>query len=83
MDLVSGGTLKKNSETTALFPSPGLTGITVDKSVEFSYEELAKATDDFSIANKIGQGGFGSVYLAELRGEVPCPKFLLNVVFHI
>ncbi|XWS19373.1 hypothetical protein CRYUN_Cryun31cG0010100 [Craigia yunnanensis] len=65
----SGGTLKKNSETTALFASPGLTGITVDKSVEFSYEELAKATDDFSIANKIGQGGFGSVYLAELRGE--------------
>ncbi|KAE8733167.1 hypothetical protein F3Y22_tig00001478pilonHSYRG00258 [Hibiscus syriacus] len=52
------GTLKKSSETTALFASPGLTGITVDKSVELSYEELAKATDDFSIANKIGQGGF-------------------------
>nr|AKK25222.1 Lyk 3 [Populus x canadensis] len=49
--------------------SQGLTGITVDKSVEFSYEELAKATDDFSLANKIGQGGFGSVYYAELRGE--------------
>ncbi|XVE51063.1 hypothetical protein DITRI_Ditri02bG0008500 [Diplodiscus trichospermus] len=65
----SGGTLDKNSETTALFASPGLTGITVDKSVEFSYEELAKATNDFSNANKIGQGGFGSVYLAELRGE--------------
>ncbi|XVF26089.1 hypothetical protein REPUB_Repub13aG0269900 [Reevesia pubescens] len=66
MDL---GTLKENSETTALFASPGLSGITVDKSVEFSYEELAKATDDFSNANKIGQGGFGTVYLAELRGE--------------
>lgn len=49
--------------------SQGLTGITVDKSVEFSYEELAKATDDFSLANKIGQGGFGAVYYAELRGE--------------
>ncbi|XP_065638183.1 LOW QUALITY PROTEIN: chitin elicitor receptor kinase 1 [Quercus suber] len=47
----------------------GLTGITMDKSVEFSYEELAKATDDFSLNNKIGQGGFGSVYYAELRGE--------------
>ncbi|XVF87783.1 hypothetical protein PTKIN_Ptkin18bG0148700 [Pterospermum kingtungense] len=65
----SGDTLRKNSETTALFASPGLTGITVDKSVEFSYEELAQATNDFSSANKIGQGGFGSVYLAELRGE--------------
>lgn len=42
----------------------------MDKSVEFSYEELAKATHDFSMANKIGQGGFGSVYYAELRGEV-------------
>nr|AWI66667.1 lysine motif-containing receptor-like kinase 1-1 protein [Vitis vinifera]WBP50028.1 LysM receptor-like kinase 1-1 [Vitis vinifera] len=49
--------------------SAGLTGITVDKSVEFSYEELAKATDNFNLANKIGQGGFGSVYYAELRGE--------------
>lgn len=48
----------------------GLAGISVDKSVEFSYEELAKATDNFSIANKIGQGGFGAVYYAELRGEV-------------
>ncbi|KAJ7960355.1 putative Receptor protein kinase [Quillaja saponaria] len=47
----------------------GLTGFTMDKSVEFSYEELARATDNFSMANKIGQGGFGAVYYAELRGE--------------
>ncbi|KAI3898247.1 hypothetical protein MKX03_025814 [Papaver bracteatum] len=46
-----------------------VTGITVDKSVEFTYEELARATDDFSLANKIGQGGFGAVYYAEIRGE--------------
>ncbi|KAF0900008.1 hypothetical protein E2562_026249 [Oryza meyeriana var. granulata] len=44
-------------------------GITVDKSVEFSYEELSNATQGFSIGNKIGQGGFGAVYYAELRGE--------------
>ncbi|GMY09833.1 lysM domain receptor-like kinase 3 isoform X2 [Fagus crenata] len=50
-------------------PASGLAGITVDKSVEFSYEELATATDNFSLANKIGQGGFGAVYYAELRGE--------------
>lgn len=35
----------------------------------FSYEELATATDSFSLANKVGQGGFGSVYYAELRGK--------------
>nr|ACE81754.1 putative LysM receptor kinase K1B [Pisum sativum] len=47
----------------------GLTGIMVAKSTEFSYQELAKATDNFSLDNKIGQGGFGAVYYAELRGE--------------
>ncbi|KAI3828054.1 hypothetical protein L1987_02148 [Smallanthus sonchifolius] len=45
-------------------------GITVDKAVEFSYEEVSKATHDFSPGNKIGQGGFGAVYYAELRGKV-------------
>ncbi|KAD3337964.1 hypothetical protein E3N88_33485 [Mikania micrantha] len=48
---------------------PGVTGITVDKSVEFTYEELANATDNFSTASKIGHGGFGTVYYGELRGE--------------
>lgn len=42
----------------------------MNKSAEFSYEELANATNNFSLANKIGQGGFGEVYYAELRGEV-------------
>jgi len=48
----------------------GLTGIMVAKSTEFSYHELAKATNNFSLDHKIGQGGFGAVYYAELRGEV-------------
>ncbi|KAM0862249.1 hypothetical protein ACQ4PT_045376 [Festuca glaucescens] len=44
-------------------------GITVDRSVEFSYEELFSATEGFNLIHKIGQGGFGAVYYAELRGE--------------
>ncbi|KAL0001647.1 hypothetical protein SO802_015428 [Lithocarpus litseifolius] len=66
-----GSASDKDAESTGAAggPASGLTGITVDKSVEFSYEELATATDDFSLANKIGQGGFGAVYYAELRGE--------------
>ena len=72
MSLAAGSPFENGTDSTGIpgGASPGLTGITVDKSVEFSYEELAKASDDFSIANKIGQGGFGSVYYAELRGEV-------------
>ncbi|GMY36813.1 lysm domain receptor-like kinase 3, partial [Fagus crenata] len=66
----SGSNSEKASESAfSGAPSPGLTGITVDKSVEFSYEELAKATNDFNLDNKIGQGGFGAVFYAELRGE--------------
>ncbi|KAM7495229.1 hypothetical protein LguiB_029838 [Lonicera macranthoides] len=68
-NLASGGTLFKSADPTGPGASPRLTGITVDKSVEFSYEELSKATDDFSLSYKIGQGGFGAVYYAELRGE--------------
>ena len=28
----------------------------------FRYDELRKATDDFNQINKLGQGGYGSVY---------------------
>ncbi|KAK7293300.1 hypothetical protein RJT34_16163 [Clitoria ternatea] len=45
----------------------GLTGIMVTKSMEFSYQELAKATNNFSLDNKNCQGGFGAVYYGELK----------------
>ncbi|KAL7103050.1 hypothetical protein ACP275_08G156600 [Erythranthe tilingii] len=67
---------EKTSESGPLvaIPSPKLKGITVDKSVEFTYEELAAVTDDFSLSNKIGQGGFGAVFYGELRGEKAAVK---------
>jgi len=82
MALGSGNIMEKTSETAANVCSPGLSGITVDKSVEFSYEEFAKATDDFSIDNKIGQGGFGSVHYAELGGEVRCHDLYQSLIHH-
>ncbi|XP_027343427.1 lysM domain receptor-like kinase 3 [Abrus precatorius] len=57
------------NETAGAGGPAAMTGIAVEKSLEFSYEELATATNNFNMANKIGQGGFGAVYYAELRGE--------------
>ena len=33
----------------------------------FTRSELAAATDNFSLANKLGEGGFGSVYKVPYR----------------
>ncbi|XP_054811420.1 cold-responsive protein kinase 1-like [Prosopis cineraria] len=34
----------------------------------YTYKELRNATEDFSPANKIGEGGFGSVFKGRLKG---------------
>lgn len=48
------------------------------KSVEFSYEELSAATDNFSLSYKIGQGGFASVYLGVIHGQVFFPPIQMR-----
>ena len=30
--------------------------------IRYTYKELARATENFNPSNKIGEGGFGSVY---------------------
>ncbi|XP_057515310.1 cold-responsive protein kinase 1 [Amaranthus tricolor] len=43
----------------------------------YTYKELSAATDDFSPVNKIGEGGFGSVYKGKLKhGKVAAIKVL-------
>lgn len=66
----SGGSGSNYSgpETPLPPPSPGV-GLSFSKST-FSYEELAMATDGFSDANLLGQGGFGYVH----RGVLPNGK---------
>lgn len=36
--------------------------ITSVKSLQFDFGTISVATDNFSEANKLGQGGFGAVY---------------------
>ncbi|KAG6405164.1 hypothetical protein SASPL_132750 [Salvia splendens] len=43
----------------------------------FTYAQLRAATDDFSTANKLGEGGFGTVYKGKLEdGRVTAVKLL-------
>lgn len=62
------GSNYSGSETPLPPPSPGM-ALGFSKST-FTYEELAMATDGFSDANLLGQGGFGYVH----RGVLPNGK---------
>lgn len=69
-----GGTPSPGPFTTvSAFSNPmtssGLSNFSPDRSVVFSYKELSDATDNFSNAKKIGQGGYGSVYYGVLHGQ--------------
>ncbi|WCJ42475.1 Protein kinase superfamily protein [Euphorbia peplus] len=64
----SGGSGYSESETPLPPPSPGI-GLSFSKS-QFTFEELSRATDGFSNANLLGQGGFGYVH----RGVLPNGK---------
>ncbi|XP_027364925.1 putative receptor-like protein kinase At4g00960 isoform X1 [Abrus precatorius] len=41
--------------------------ISIAESLQFNFDTIRVATDDFSDSNKLGQGGFGAVY----RGQFP------------
>ncbi|XP_062015463.1 calmodulin-binding receptor-like cytoplasmic kinase 2 isoform X2 [Rosa rugosa] len=63
-----GSTDTKNSSKLKLSGSSGssTTQIGVIETTNFSYEEISKATEKFSQANKIGEGAFGTVYRGRL-----------------
>ncbi|KAL4310384.1 hypothetical protein GQ457_01G051960 [Hibiscus cannabinus] len=43
-------------------------GIKIAKSLQYDFDTVRAATDNFSDANKLGQGGFGTVYKGTLAG---------------
>ncbi|KAJ7964195.1 putative CRINKLY4 related 3 [Quillaja saponaria] len=58
---------KQQSSRTLRHQRSGSSSKYVDKPHNFSLSELAAATDNFSVENKIGAGGFGIVYKGKLE----------------
>ncbi|XP_027937052.1 cysteine-rich receptor-like protein kinase 10 isoform X2 [Vigna unguiculata] len=51
--------------------------IKIAESLQFNFDTIRVATQDFSDSNKLGQGGFGAVYLGELsNGQIIAVKRL-------
>ena len=44
------------------FDKDNLAQVEVQELPQFNVEKLAKATNNFHLSNKVGQGGFGPVY---------------------
>uniref|UniRef100_A0A803LKU3 Uncharacterized protein n=1 Tax=Chenopodium quinoa TaxID=63459 RepID=A0A803LKU3_CHEQI len=49
--------------------SPGIEEIESMENLHFELDTIKAATDDFSPANKLGQGGFGIVYMGKLADQ--------------
>ncbi|XP_059450929.1 disease resistance protein RPV1-like [Corylus avellana] len=62
--------LEKNDSTcmVGIFEIGGIDKTTIAKAIYNSIASLTEATDGFSNANKIGEGGFGSVYKGTFPG---------------
>lgn len=59
---------------------PELSAAFSQSNLNFRYEELRKATDNFNLSNKLGQGSYGTVYKAVLSNgkEVAVKRLFLN-----
>ncbi|BBG93480.1 cysteine-rich RECEPTOR-like protein kinase 29 [Prunus dulcis] len=52
--------------------------VSLVESLQYDFETIRSATDDFSDANKLGQGGFGAVYKASEWNIYSCEKASKN-----
>nr|POE48460.1 g-type lectin s-receptor-like serine/threonine-protein kinase [Quercus suber] len=58
--------LLNRGEAHKIFPSDNLNQGKVQELPLFTFEKVASATNNFHLSNKLGQGGFGSVYKGKL-----------------
>ncbi|KAM3270399.1 proline-rich receptor-like protein kinase PERK9 isoform X1 [Capsicum chacoense] len=59
---VAESTSDRNGTSSNFLNSPGDPGGFNSAKTWFSYQELVEATNDFSVKNELGKGGFGCVY---------------------
>lgn len=52
-------------------PKDAMDQVRLEELPLFTFKELANATENFHLANKLGQGGFGPVYKVNFRLLIP------------
>lgn len=72
--------IKRNARFLRDLYGPGHTAPISHSNLYYRYDQLKKATNNFGLSNKIGQGSYGTVYKAVLSGgkEVAVKRLFLN-----
>lgn len=70
-------------EVYANFPTENVNPARLQDLPVFHFEELANATNNFQLANKLGQGGFGPVYRVIINSIVVTIFFIMFIIINL